>query len=252
MLKKFATDITRGLRSMVRGVDADWDFTERRRTIRFNCRHKVDLLKGDVKTIAYVMDYSMGGVRLAYPGTIKVGEIIKLRFPHPLPGTTVRSLECEIVWRRKNPKTLEMLAGAKFQETKDRMSKSWIAYFFRERNATSRDLVEDRKYIRADCDLEIVARNDDDRAVGQAIDIGLDGANLRLNRPAEPGDKWTLDISGLSTFPGIYLTCEVLSCEPGEAGLFEQRVNFGKIDDDNLKLLRKYLLALCRDFWTAK
>ena len=250
MFKKFATDITHGIRSMVRGVDADWDFTERRKTMRFGCRYKFDLLKEDTKSVAYVVNYSMGGVRLAYPGSLKVGETIQLRFPHPLPNTSVRTLSCQVVWRRKNPKTLEMVAGLKFVESKEQLGKSWIVYFLRERGASSRDLIEDRKHVRLACNLDIVARTDSDRAVGQSKNIGLKGALLALNRPAEVGDMWALDITGLSSFPGIHIKCEVLSCEPGESGLYEQRVRFEPCDEPTTKLLKKYILALTKDFWT--
>lgn len=254
MLKKFATDLTRGLRSMVRGLDADWRFTERRQTIRFSCRHKVELFQmegeKEKKSVAYVIDYSLGGVRLSNPGTIKRGEKVKLRFPHPLPGFPVRSVECEVLWKRKNTKTLEMLAGLKFLETKDRMAKSWVAYFFRERGATLSDLKEDRAFYRAPCKLDVVCRSENDRAVGEMRDLGLGGALIKVNRPAEPGDKWLLDVSGVSNFPGMHFESTVLSCQMGEAGLYEQRVRFEGASEETKKLLQKYLTALSKDFWT--
>lgn len=254
MLKKFALDLSHGLRTMVRGIDADWNFGERRRCLRFNCRHKVELYQGDddkqERSTAYVLNYGLGGVRIAFPGNLKVGEKIKLKFPHPLPGVTARTLACEIVWRRKNSKTLEMLAGAKFTEPKDRMSASWIAYFFRERGSAAGDLRENRKYYRADCKLDVVARSDADRAVGEVHNLSLGGAFLRVNRPAEAGDEWLLDISGLSSYEGMHFKGKVLSCEMGEAGMYEQRIEFAHEDQEMVKLLRKYILTLSKDFWT--
>ena len=239
---------------MVRGVDADWDFSERRRCVRFTCRHKVDLVHEEDdggKNVAYVLNYGVGGVRITYPKSLKIGEKIKLRFPHPLPGFSVRTLECEVIWRRKNPKTLEMLAGLKFVEGKERMQSSWVAYFLRERGATGADAREDRDYFRAECKLDVVARADDDRAVGHALNMGIGGALLALNRPAEPGDEWGLDISGLSSFPAFHRRCQVKSCEMGENGMYIQRVEFGPVrDEDTAKLIRKYMLALSKDFWT--
>lgn len=247
MLKKFATDLTRGLRSMVRGVDADWTFNERRKTRRFACRHKVDLYQGDGKSIAYVIDYSMGGVRLAFPGALKVGERIKLKFPHPLPGYSTSSLDCEVVWKRKNSKTLEMLFGARFLESKERMRTSWVAYFFNERGTS--DPRERRMFFRANCKLDVVARSADDRAVGEVRNLGLGGAFLKINRPAEAGDTWGLDISGLG-LEGMHVKGDVLSCEMGENGLYEQRVKFKNKDEETLKQMRKYLLKMSKDFWT--
>ena len=236
---------------MVRGVDADWQFTERRRSIRFKCRHKVDLLQGpeDNKSVAYVLNYSMGGVRLGNIGTIKVGEKVKLRFPHPLPGYSVKTLECQVLWRRKNTKSLEMLAGLKFLETKERMMSSWIAYFFAERKATQGDLVEDRKSVRTACKLEVIARSDEDRAVGEALNIGLGGALIVINRPSEIGDELALDIGGLSTFPAMHFKAIVESNTVTDTGMYAQRVKFVERDDDMLKLLSKYMLALSKDFW---
>lgn len=247
MLKKFATDLTHGLRSMVRGVDADWTFNERRKTLRFNCRHKVDLLQDENKSLAYVIDYSMGGVRLAYPGALKVGERIKLKFPHPLPGYSVNTLDCEIVWRRKNSKTLEMVAGARFVESRDRMKSSWVAYFFNERGSS--DVRERRLFYRAEGKLDVVARGDADRSVGEVRNVSLGGAFLKINRPAEVGDIWGLDISGFG-LEGVHFKAEVLSCEMGESGLYEQRVKFTEKDEESLKLLRKYMVKLSKDFWT--
>lgn len=252
MLKKFAADITHGLRSMVRGVDADWDFAERRRCLRFSCRHKVELLQGEKenKAAAYVMNYGLGGVRLAFPGNLKIGERVKLRFPHPLPGFNVKSLECEVVWRRKNSKSLEMLAGLKFCESKERLAASWIAYFFKERGSSSNDLKENRKKVRVTCKLNAVARGEEDRGVGEVHNISLGGALLKLNRPSEVGDEWLLDIDGLSSFPGLHVKGKVLSCDTDDSGMFAQRVKFDPPDEEMAKLLKKYILALSKDFWT--
>lgn len=253
MLKKFASDITHGLRSMVRGLDADWDFSERRRGMRFQCRHKVEMLQGEneAKSVAYVLNYGIGGVRIAFPGNLKMGERVKLRFPHPLPGYNVKSLECEVVWRRKNPKSLEMLAGLKFVESSERMASSWIAFFFRERGSSVNTVRENRKHVRATCKMNVVARSDSDRAVGEVYNISLGGLFMKINRPAEVEDTWLLDISGVSNFPGLHFTGVVLSCEQDNSGMYAQQVAFQNMDPDMVKLLRKYLLALTKDFWTA-
>ena len=142
-----------------------------------------------------------------------------------------------------------MLAGAKFTEPKERMMKSWIAYFFQERGATLAALKERRKFYRAICKLDVVARAGSDRAVGEIRDMGIGGAFLKINRPAEPGDKWDLDISGVSNFTGMHYQSTVLSCAMGESGLYEQHVRFDGADEESLKLMQKYLLALSRDFW---
>lgn len=236
---------------MVRGVDADWQFHERRRSVRFKCRHKVDLLSGedDNKTVAYVLNYSMGGVRISYPGNLKVGDKVKLRFPHPLQGVTVKAVSCEVLWRRKNSKTLEMLAGLKFLESGERMSQSWIAYFFREREASANDLKESRKSVRMSCKLDVVARSAEDRAVGQMLNLGLDGALIKINRPAEVGDLWLLDVSGLSSLAPLHFKASVLSCDMGPDGMYAQRVEFGPSEEEMQKIHRKYLLTLSKDFW---
>lgn len=251
MLKKFASDLTRGLRSMVRGVDADWEFDERRRTVRFNCRHKVDLLlsEEEAKDMGYVLEYSMGGLRVSHRCPLKPGQRLKVRFPHPLPGVSVRAVECEVIWRRKNPKTLETLAGMKFVETRERMANSWVAYFFRERDASSKDLVEHRRSYRTTCSLDVVARSEDERSVGKLENISTGGAFLRINRPAEVGDRWGLDISGLSTFEAMHIEGTVQSCDMDESGLYEQRITFDELDEETEKILQKYLLALTKNFW---
>jgi len=238
---------------MVRGVDADWQFDERRRTIRIKSRHKIDLLKdaGDgkqEKSIAYVLNYSMGGVRMSYNGNLKVGERFQLHFPHPLPGVTKSSVNCELVWRRKNPKSLEMVAGAKFLDSGEYMMQSWVSYFFRERGSGSSDLVERRKSVRCPCDLDVLARSVEN-AQGKVLNIGMGGALLTLNRPAEKGDQWGLDISGLSSFDGFHVKAVVQSCETGKSGLFNQRVVFEKPAEDQEKIFKKYLLALSKDYW---
>jgi PilZ domain-containing protein len=251
MFKKFASDITRGLRSMVRGIDADWQFEERRRTLRFKSRHKVDMHHGEgEKHVAYVMDYSMGGVRINSAQSLKVGEVVDLQFPHPLPGVSKSSVKCEVLWRRKNPKTLEMLYGAKFLETAEHMMQSWVSYFFRERGAASGDLVEDRKHVRCACSLDVLARSVEN-AQGKVLNIGLGGALLAINRPAEPGDQWGLDISGLSSFEGFHVKAIVQSCETGMSGLFNQRVEFKPPAEEQEKIMKKYILALSKDFWSS-
>ena len=250
MLKKFAIDITHGLRSMVRGFDADWDFSERRKTQRIPCRHKVEFFRGEYKKIAYVLDYSMGGVRLTCPDALKVGEKLKIQFPHPLPGVSVRALECEVLWVRKNTKTLERLAGLKFVESGKRLASSWVAYFLRERESSAADIKERRRMFRAECKLEGLARDGVDTAMGQVQNLSLTGAMVQLNRPAEVDDEWTLDLSGLSSFKPIHLKYTVLSCDAGDAGLYKQRIEFDEPDEETMKQLKKYMAALSKDFWT--
>lgn len=236
---------------MVRGVDADWQFDERRRTLRFKSRHKVEMLHGEgEKHVAYVMDYSMGGVRLNTSESLKTGQEVQLRFPHPLPGVSKSVVRCEVLWRRKNPKTLEMLYGAKFLESADHMMQSWVSYFFRERGASSGDLVEDRSAVRCKCSLDVLARSVEN-AQGKVLNISLGGALLAINRPAEVGDEWGLDISGLSSFEGFHVKAIVQSCEVGLSGLFNQRVTFKPPAEDQEKILKKYLLALNKDFWSS-
>ena len=250
MLKKFATDLSRGLRTMVRGLDADWDFSERRKTIRFTCRLKVDVVRGEESKVAYVINYSMGGLRFTSTVKYKVGETISVRFPHPIEGVTVRSISCEVLFVRKNPKTLEMVVGAKFKETKPRMAASWIAYLFREKGVATKDLVEDRKMYRSVCRLDVVARAGEERALGHMINISPAGACLAINRPAEPDDIWGLDVKGLSNLQPMHLKVTVLSCEMEAEGLYRQRITFNKLDEATKTLLMSYMQHLAKDFWT--
>jgi hypothetical protein len=236
---------------MVRGIDADWEFEERRRTIRFKSRHKVELHHGEgEKHVAHVADYSMGGVRILTAQSLKKGQVVSLRFPHPLPGVSKDTVKCQILWRRKNPKTLETLVGGKFLESAEHMQHSWVSYFFREKGSTSNDLREDRKFIRCACNLDVLARSVEN-GQGKVLNIGRGGALLALNRPAEPGDEWGLDISGLSSFEAFHMRAIVETCETGESGLFNQRVRFVTSVEEQERILMKYLLALSKDFWTT-
>lgn len=252
MLKKFATDLSRGLRSMVRGIDADWDFSERRRTVRFNCRYKVDVVRGTEKKIAYIINYSMGGLRFTTTQKYKLGEEIAVCFNLPLEGVTISSVTCEIIFVRKNPKTLETVVGAKFKETKQRMAASWVAYFFREKNASSKDLIEDRKFYRANCRLEVLARGDGDiRGTGQISNLSMQGACIVIDQPAEVDDVWGLDIKGLSNLQAMHIKASVLECEEEAAGLYRQRVAFNTpLDEMTQNLLLGYMQHLAKDFWT--
>jgi hypothetical protein len=250
MLKKFATDISRGLRTMVRGFDADWDFSERRKTIRFACRYKVDIVKGEESKVAYVINYSMGGLRFSSTHKYKVGDTVSVKFPHPLEGVTVRSISCEILFVRKNPKTLEVVCGAKFKETKPRMAASWVAYLFREKGVDAKDLLENRKVYRTLCRLDVVARAGEERAVGHMINIGPTGACIAINRPAEEDDIWGLDVKGLSSLQPMHIKVTVLSCEMEAEGLYRQRIRFNNLDETTKGLLMSYMQHLAKDFWT--
>lgn len=252
MLKKFATDLSHGLRTMVRGLDADWDFSERRKTIRFSCRYKVEVLRGEESKVAYVINYSMGGLRFSSTHKYKVGETVSVKFPHPLEGVSVRSIACEILFVRKNPKTLEMVCGVKFKETKPRMAASWIAYLFREKGVDTKDLLEDRKMWRTPCRLDVVARAGEERAVGNMINISQVGACIAVNGPAEPDDIWGLDIKGLSNLAPMHIKVTVLTCEMEAEGLYRQRVSFNTaaMDDTTKGLLKSYMQHLAKDFWT--
>ena len=252
MLKKFATDLSRGLRTMVRGLDADWDFSERRRTIRFNSRYKVEILRAEENKVAYVINYSMGGLRFTTTQKYKPGEQLSVNFPLPIEGVSVSKVACEVVFVRKNPKTLETVVGVKFKETKQRMANSWVAYLFREKNAESKDLIESRKVFRTNCRLEVLARGvGDNRGSGQVINISTQGACIVIDKPAETEDIWGLDIKGLSNLQAMHIKVTVLDCEEEAAGLYRQRVSFNSpLDEMTQSLLVSYMQHLAKDFWT--
>lgn len=238
---------------MVRGLDADWGFEERRRGLRFTCRHRVALktagssLKGRK---GYVVDYSVGGVRTITPEPLKVGDQFNVDFHIPIEGVAVNSLACEVVWCRKNQKSLENHSGLKFLEDPATVQASWVGYFFNEKGLTAEHLMETRHWFRIDCKIQVEVKGEAGRSKGNIRNLSMLGLMAELDKAQYIKTDLHVIMMPLERAGPLELLGRAVEVLPGEMGLFRHRILFQDVDPAKKKMLTKYMVTASKDFWT--
>ena len=86
-----------------------------------------------------------------------------------------------------------------------------------------------------------------ERTPGTALDIGLGGALLAVDRPLSPTTRFTLHMGPLGNHDKLELSCEVISSRHDEGGAgWTHSAKFVEISTTQTKLLGKYVVDLLK------
>ncbi|MFN8613423.1 MAG: PilZ domain-containing protein [Vulcanimicrobiota bacterium] len=221
---------------------------ERRRLVRLACDFDTSAyLEGRPVTVKLV-DISLGGGKLRGPqSSFQRGQLIQVS--NPLPEARVNEpVTARIVWMRPSrDEDGKYDIGLQFEESPEVLGKSWVITVLNKIGMQSK-VFNQRKYTRAVANLPIeIDLKTKERTPGTALDIGLGGALLAVNRPLSPTTRFTLHMGPLGNHDKLELNCEVISSRHDEAGVgWTHSAKFAEISTTQTKLLGKYVVDLLK------
>ena len=220
---------------------------ERRKLVRLSCSYDLTAYVEGRPVPCKLMDISLGGGKLVGPDGFQRGQLIQVSNPLP-EAKTSDPVTARIVWMRPNRELAGKFdLGLQFEESPVALGKSWVITVINKISMSSK-MFNQRKYTRAVANMPIeVVLITAERLPGTAIDLGLGGALLAVDRPMTPTTKITLHIGPLGNHDKLELRCEIISSRHDENGRgWTHSVKFNEISTTQTKLLGKYVVDLLK------
>ena len=221
---------------------------ERRRLVRLACSYDTSAYLEGRPVNVKLVDISLGGGKLQGPASnFQRGQLIQVS--NPLPEARVNEpVTARIVWiRPSRDEEGRFDIGLQFEESPEVLGKSWVITVLNKIGMQSK-VFNQRKYTRAAANLPIeIDLKTKERTPGTALDIGLGGALLAVDRPLSPTTRFTLHMGPLGNHDKLELSCEVISSRHDEGGAgWTHSAKFVEISTTQTKLLGKYVVDLLK------
>ena len=221
---------------------------ERRRLVRLSCSYDTSAYLEGRPVNVKLVDISLGGGKLLGPASnFQRGQLIQVS--NPLPEARVNEpVTARIVWMRPSREEEGRFdIGLQFEESPEVLGKSWVITVLNKIGMQSK-VFNQRKYTRAAANLPIeIDLKTKERTPGTAIDIGLGGALLAVDRPLSPTTRFTLHMGPLGHHEKLELNCEVINSRHDEGGVgWTHSAKFSEISTTQTKLLGKYVVDLLK------
>lgn len=184
-----------------------WDYSDRRGSLRIPCHLKGRLEKGDSTTDVEITDISLVGIRALVLGKLRKGSTVELK-PRKKKGKA-KPVKCRVEWKVKQDDG--WLAGLSFKDSEDTMSQSWL---FQEIVAIGKEAVKTqqrREGVRVMCTAPAKLKVASDLRDAQLRDLGFGGALLEC-----PGEQWgagqkvRLDFGPIGDLSRVVINSEVV------------------------------------------
>lgn len=161
-----------GLLELLKSLAAieEWDFSDRRASLRIPCRIEARLLDGKKSIEVEIVDIGMRGLRLLIKGKVRKGSVVSLSDAKG-EGSPV---SCKVEWKKESAKGL--LVGASFRDTSENLSQGWLMREIRAIGEEALETEQRRSGIRIVCNFAGKLRLDDELHEVTVIDLGLGGA----------------------------------------------------------------------------
>jgi hypothetical protein len=198
----------------------EWDFSDRRGTLRIPCRLEARLSVGGDDVDVEIVDIGLRGMRLIIKGKIRKGSVAEL---HPRNGKG-HPVQCKIQWKQKT--SGDFLSGVSFEDSKEALSKSWL---FEEMKAIGMESVktqQQRSGVRVICNTPAKLKLGKDKREVVMIDVGLGGALIESDgEPLKKGEKVRLEFGPLEEIPRVVVNCEVVATYKRDVPRFGLRID---------------------------
>jgi PilZ domain-containing protein len=198
----------------------EWDFSDRRGTLRIPCQLQARLRTSGDEVEAVVVDIGLRGLCLLIKGKIRKGSVVEL-----LPrNSSEQPVNCKIQWKKKHSDGF--LSGVSFQDDKESLSRSWL---FEEVKAIGHEAVETeqrRSGVRVICNTPAKLKLGTEKREVAMIDLGLGGALIEsAGDPFKTGDKVRLEFGPLEDLPRVAVNCEVVATYKRELPRYGLRID---------------------------
>lgn len=154
-----------------------WDYSDRRRLLRFKCKREVQVQTSKEMLAGELRDVGVSGLCVLCYGRVKKGAEIGVKIRKMTIATEVDTVTCKVHWVKKEG--VANLLGASFLDPPHVMAASWVYAELKELGKQATKSVQDRKGVRVTC--AVPARLAFGETVSKAAvrDLGLGGARVQ-------------------------------------------------------------------------
>lgn len=240
------------LRNVIQSIEAlepkdiSENLAERRRALRIRSYCLVQLAVDGEQHKGTVTDIGLEGIRLkSLSAPLVIGAEVAVSYPKSTPGFELGVVRCVVLWSQKVGR--EMVAGLRYNDTKENMRRSWVRYVLTELGFDEARTYQRRRHIRVDGSIPARLFQGEESLVPDArvVNLGIGGALVETRNEVPKGIDADLEISLWRILPTLCLSGAILDVrqEPG-TGFFLVSIQFGALQADQIKLLGNYIINL--------
>lgn len=226
--------------------------SERRQLVRVRCRIPVQVRLEQRTISGWIIDIGVQGIRLRTGEPLKKGLTVPVRATVSHQSSQVW-VNCRLMWARGVTDGKYYLSGARFQETRENLRKTWVHRLLRELGLNDNSLRERREFIRVNG--RVPARLQSLKEPGEGVmqvetlNLGVAGLLVRTARPLYPGEQYHCWVGPWGKLPEVGpIPAQVLACRPDPAGGASQvPLRFLELEEDGVRELGRYVLTLLKE-----
>lgn len=184
----------------------EWDFSDRRGTLRIPCKLEGKLSKGDDSVDVEIVDIGLRGLRVLVLGKVRKRSVMELS---PRGESETIPVKCRIEWKKDVPEGY--LTGVSFRDSEDVLAGSWLFEELRAIGTEAMETKQRRTGIRVICNAECMIRVENQRRDATLIDLGLGGALIEHDGdPLPEGLKLKFSLGPIDELSRVYINSEVV------------------------------------------
>ncbi len=242
----------------------DYDGLEdRRQVIRLRCRYSVYIIYRKKPLEATVVDMGVKGLRLDILHRLKPDSQVAVLYRAAVRQKPVISAEdiekdyqaavadhgvvCRVAWCRRDPYSGQIQTGIEFDDTPERMAKSWVKTILKETGFDRDSIHQKRKNVRVPASIKYECDTiSQGLARGTVLNLGAGGALLQAEQ--ELPDGVNLIIGPYKDLDKLYVSGKVVSRRQDSAGQhFLHGVQFFDTSNTATELLGSYVRILLEE-----
>lgn len=226
--------------------------SERRQLVRVRCRIPVQVRVGERTVNGWILDMGVQGVRLRTSELLKSGGVLPVRATVSQQSSQTW-VNCRIKWSRSTEGGKYYLAGARFNETRENLRRTWVHRLLRELGLNENSLRERREFIRVPSQIPARVQSLKNPGAGviqvETLNIGVAGLLIRTATPVYSGEHYRCWIGPWGKLPEIGpIPGEILSCRPDPSGTASQApLRFLELEEDTVRDLGRYVLTFLKE-----
>lgn len=198
------------LKALKELVGLGWDFSDRRRLLRFPCKFEAQVGQGDDLMVAEIRDLSISGLQVLCYGPIKKNQNIRVKCRNLQLEAEYDTVNCKVQWRDKEG--TGFLVGASFTDPESLMRRSWVFFELKKLGMEASKAAQKRKGIRVVCLIPALLGVEGEVRKVKVKDLGLNGARIEaVGAPLKPGTTVKLGFGPIEKLPKIDADARVVA-----------------------------------------
>lgn len=248
-------DFLRKLKAFIKGkptYDVKKAIEEKRYSPRIKCFIEAKCLSQDKRERNVIInEVSLTGMRLFCEEKLEAGDILTFKVikADEVFKETERvggSVDAKVVWSRKKRSTKEYVSGLQYDDSKENLKDSWVAFLFKKFGISVGLSNQQRKRVRFQTEIPLSVALTATSFPGIVMDMGIGGMLIATDKDIRKAPLLHFRI-------GPYKHLEILFCD-GKVVHHQfnpevKKWNFGilfvELPEKQNKLLNEYLTALC-------